>query len=75
MQYELFNDKTSRRKVVSCVTSCHIQLFRTNFAYDMSHPTCRIVCHRHNQSYPQNRAKQCNATKERDHIPLETPNM
>ena len=45
MRNELFNNKNSRRKVESCVNSCRIQLFRTNFSYDMSHPTCRIMCH------------------------------
>ena len=47
LRYELFNDKNSRRKVVSCVTSCRIKLFRTQIAYDMSHLTCRTVCHGH----------------------------
>ena len=42
-----FNDKTSQRNIVSCVTPCHIQLFQTKIAYDMSHPTCRTVCHGH----------------------------
>ena len=40
--HELVNDKTSRGKVLSCVTSCPILLFQTNFAYDMSHPS-RLV--------------------------------
>ena len=44
MRYELLNNETSRRKVVSCVTPCRIQLVEPK-----SYTTCRIqlVCHGH----------------------------
>ena len=52
MEYELLNNETSRRKVISCVTPCRIQLVEHKL-----HTTCRIqlvvpVCRGHEDNRP-----------------------